>query len=81
MSLVKGGSNSIRINDETSSYFHLGRGSPIPLMFNLVVDVFSECYTRQLVKGTSQASSPVCNKGGEGHKYPICRRYSAILEA
>jgi hypothetical protein len=51
LSLVKGGSISIRINDENSAYFKPGKGlrlgDPLsPLLFNLVVDVF----TRMLIK-------------------------------
>jgi hypothetical protein len=51
MSLVEGGSISIRVNDETSPYFKPGKGlrqgDPLPpLLFNLVIDVFS----RMLVK-------------------------------
>jgi hypothetical protein len=46
MSLVKGGSLSIRLNEENSPYFKPGKGlrqgDPLsPLLFNLVVDVFS----------------------------------------
>jgi hypothetical protein len=49
--LVRGGSISIRINDEDSPYFKPGKGlrqgDPLsPLLFNLVVDVF----TRMLIK-------------------------------
>jgi hypothetical protein len=55
MSLVQGGSFSIRINDETSSYFHPGKGlrqgDPLShLFFNLVVDVF----TRMLCKAAGK---------------------------
>jgi hypothetical protein len=51
MSLVRGGSISIRINDEDGSYFKPGKGlrqgDPIShLLFNLVVDVFA----RMLIK-------------------------------
>jgi hypothetical protein len=46
MSLVKGGSLSIRLNEENIPYFKPGKGlrqgDPLsPLLFNLVVDVFS----------------------------------------
>jgi hypothetical protein len=54
MNLVKGGSIAIRINDTNSSYFKLGKGlrqgDPLsPLLFNLVVDVF----TRMLSKAVN----------------------------
>jgi hypothetical protein len=52
---VKGGSISIRLNDETSHYFKPGKGlrqgDPLsPLLFNLVIDVF----TRMLIKASSK---------------------------
>jgi hypothetical protein len=55
MSLVKGGSICIRVNEENSPYFKTGKGlrqgDPLsPLWFNLVVDVFS----RMLMKATSK---------------------------
>jgi hypothetical protein len=55
LSLVRGGSISIRINDENGPYFKPGKGlrqgDPIsPLLFNLVVDVF----TRMLMKAASK---------------------------
>jgi hypothetical protein len=55
MRLVRGGSISIRVNDGNSSYFKAGKGlrqgDPLsPLMFNLVVDVF----TRLLTKATAK---------------------------
>jgi hypothetical protein len=51
----EGGSISIRINDENSTYFRPGRGlrqgDPLsPLLFNLVIDVF----TRMLGKAASK---------------------------
>jgi hypothetical protein len=51
MKLVKEGSISVCLNDECSSYFHPGKGlmqgDPLsPLLFNLVLDVF----TRLLIK-------------------------------
>jgi hypothetical protein len=47
MSLVKGGSLAIRLNDENNSYFKPGKGlrqeDPLsPLLFNLVADVFTK---------------------------------------
>jgi hypothetical protein len=55
MTMVKGGSISVRINDENSSYFRPGKGlrqgDPIsPLLFNLVVDIF----TRMLIKAAQK---------------------------
>jgi hypothetical protein len=55
MSLVKEGSISIRVNDESNSYFKPGKairqGDPLsPLIFNLVVDVF----TRILIKAAAK---------------------------
>jgi hypothetical protein len=52
---VKGGSISIRLNDETSHYFKPGKGLRqrdhlSPLLFNLVIDVF----TRILIKASSK---------------------------
>jgi hypothetical protein len=60
MSLVRGGSIAVRINDTNSTYFKPGKGlrqgDPLsPLLFNLVVDVF----TRML----SKAASKGCNTG------------------
>jgi hypothetical protein len=51
LNLVKGGSICVRINDENSTYFKPGKGlrqgDPLsPLLFNLVIDVF----TRMLIK-------------------------------
>jgi hypothetical protein len=56
LSLVKGGSISIRLNDETSSYFKPGKGlregDPLsPLLFNLVVDVFTRMLSKVANKG------------------------------
>jgi hypothetical protein len=55
MSLVRGGSIAVRINGENSPYFQSGtglrQGDPVPpLLFNLVVDVF----TRMLVKAADK---------------------------
>jgi hypothetical protein len=55
MRLVRGGSISIRINDEDSPYFKPGKGlrqgDPLPpLLFNLVVDIF----TRMLIKAAGR---------------------------
>jgi hypothetical protein len=56
LSLVKGGFISIRVNDESSSYFKAGRdlrqGDPLsPLMFNLVMDVFTRILNKAAGKG------------------------------
>jgi hypothetical protein len=55
MKMVKGGSIAVRLNDENSSFFKLGKGlrqgDPLsPLLFNLVVDIF----TRVLIKAASK---------------------------
>ena len=51
LSLVKGGSVCVRLNDENNSFFTPGKrlrqGGPLsPLLFNIVVDVF----TKMLIK-------------------------------
>jgi hypothetical protein len=56
LSLVKGGSISIRVNDEISSYFKadkgLRQGDPLSsLMFNLVVDDFTRILIKVAAKG------------------------------
>jgi hypothetical protein len=56
MKLVKGGSISVRVNDESSSYFKpskgLRQGGPLsPLLFNLVVDVFTRILSKAAMKG------------------------------
>jgi hypothetical protein len=56
MNLVKGGSIAIRINDTNSSYFKLGKGlrqgDPLsPLLFNLVVDVFTRMLSKAANRG------------------------------
>jgi hypothetical protein len=56
LSLVRGGSISIRVNDENNHYFKAGKclrqGDPLsPLMFNLVVDVFTRMLTKAAAKG------------------------------
>jgi hypothetical protein len=54
--MVKGGSISIRINDVNSSYFRHGKGlrqgDPLsPLLFNMVVDVFTRMLSKAALKG------------------------------
>jgi hypothetical protein len=54
--LVKGGSISVRLNDRNSPYFKPGKGlrqgDPLsPLLFNLVVDVFTRLLSRTANKG------------------------------
>lgn len=55
-SLTRGGSVCVRLNDENSPYFTVGKGlrrgilCPPPLHFNLVVDVF----TKMLSKAANQ---------------------------
>jgi hypothetical protein len=54
--LGKRGSISIRLNDETSFYFKHGKGlrqgDPLsPLLFNLVVDVFTRMLSKVANKG------------------------------
>jgi hypothetical protein len=56
MTLVKGGSISIRINDENGPYFKLGKGlrqeGPLsPFLFNLAMDVFSRILLKASSKG------------------------------
>jgi hypothetical protein len=56
MSLVKGGYVSLRINDENSPYFKTGKGlrqgGPLaPLIFNLVVDIFSRMLSKAANNG------------------------------
>jgi hypothetical protein len=56
MKLVKGGSIAIRLNDRNSSYFKPGKslrqGDPLsPLLFNLVVDVFTRMLSRAANRG------------------------------
>jgi hypothetical protein len=60
MSLVRGceggGSISIRLNGESSSYFNPGKwlrqGDPLsPLLFNLMVDVFTRMLSKAASKG------------------------------
>jgi hypothetical protein len=56
MALVKGGSIAIRINDVNGPYFKPGKGlrqgDPLsPLLFNLVVDVFSIMLMKASGKG------------------------------
>jgi hypothetical protein len=53
--VVRGGSICIRINDENSVFFKPGKdlrqGDPLsPLLFNLVVDIFSTMLMNQLGK-------------------------------
>jgi hypothetical protein len=54
--MVKGGSICIRINDVNSSYFRPGKGlrqgDPLsPLLFNMVVDVFTRMLSKAALKG------------------------------
>jgi hypothetical protein len=56
MCLVEGGSISIRVNDEISPYFKPGKGltqgDPLsPLLFNLVIDVFSRMLAKAARRG------------------------------
>jgi hypothetical protein len=54
MKLVKGGSIAIRLNDENSSYFKPGKGlrqPPPPLVFNVVVDIFSRMLSKVVHRG------------------------------
>jgi hypothetical protein len=69
MNLVKGGSMAIRLNGENSNYFNpckgLRQGGGLsPLLFNLVVDIF----TRMLIKAATKGyiygfMQSVCPKG------------------
>jgi hypothetical protein len=56
MCLVEGGLISIRVNDEISPYFKPGKGlrqgDPLsPLLFNLVIDVFSRMLVKAAMRG------------------------------
>jgi hypothetical protein len=56
MKLVQGGSIAIRLNDENKPYFSLGKGlrqrDPLyPLLFNLVVDIFTRILIKAATKG------------------------------
>jgi hypothetical protein len=56
MSLVRGGSIAIRMNEENSTYFYPGKGlrqgDPLsPLLFNLVVDVFARMLMKAAGRG------------------------------
>jgi hypothetical protein len=51
MSLVKNGSIAVRLNDENSAFFKVGKGlrqgDPLsPLLFNLVIDVFTRMISK-----------------------------------
>jgi hypothetical protein len=56
MKMIRGGSISIRLNDENSSYFKPGKGlrqgDPLlALLFNLVVDVFTKILIKAAKRG------------------------------
>jgi hypothetical protein len=56
MKLVQGGSIAIRLNDENKPYFSPGKGlrqrDPLyPLLFNLVVDIFTRILIKAATKG------------------------------
>jgi hypothetical protein len=57
MSLVRGGGSIVvKVNEDTSPYFHPGKGlrqgDPLsPLLFNLVVDVFTRMLNKASDKG------------------------------
>jgi hypothetical protein len=56
LKLVKGGSIAVRLNDANNSYFKPGKGlrqvDPLsPLLFNLVVDVFTRILSKAAIKG------------------------------
>jgi hypothetical protein len=55
LKLVKGGSIAVRLNDANNSYFKPGKGlrqvDPLsPLLFNLVVDVFTRILSKAAIK-------------------------------
>jgi hypothetical protein len=56
MKLTHGGSVCVRLNDENDPYFNVGKGlrqgdPPVPLPFNLVVDVFTKMLTKAANQG------------------------------
>jgi hypothetical protein len=56
MKMIRGGSISIRLNDENSSYFKPGKGPRqgdplLALLFNLVVDVFTKILIKAAKRG------------------------------
>lgn len=69
ISLVKGGSVCVRINEENSKYFITGkglrRGDPLsPLLFNIVVDVFTKMLIKAARRGLVQGLLPGLHEGG-----------------
>jgi hypothetical protein len=51
LSLEKGGSISIRLNDENSRCFQHGKGTVSPLLSNLEVDVFIRILVKAATRG------------------------------
>jgi hypothetical protein len=69
MRVVKGGSIAIKINDLTSQYFKTGKGlrqkGPLsPLLFNLLIDVFSRMLVKAATRGyITRFMGAMCPKG------------------
>ena len=68
-SLLIGGSLCVRINDENSSYFKVGKGlkqgDPCsPILFNLVADVFSKMLFKAADVGLIRGLLPQVVDGG-----------------
>ena len=73
---MQGGSVGVKINDTESEFFLTGKGlrqgDPIaPILFNIVVDVFSKMLIRGSEQGLIKGLCPVFNPGGV-----VCLQYA-----